>query len=275
MEEARCRLCLEAKPLQKSHLLPKALFRLLRVQSAKNPDPVMFTRKAAWTTSKQFANKLLCFDCEQRFHGNGEDWVLRHCYRGKGRFRLREMVAGIQPVALPIWQAKLIPTRMIPGMEIEKLAYFAASVIWRAGMHKWVIDEHELKPIDIRDDQREQLRRYLLGETEFPTDTYLWISISDNESPLTGMVFAPYGGFENVPTPHYSFRFLIPGIMFALFMGSFVPSIVPPLCAVRSPDRFLHLSRNIENVGFQYGMEFMKTSRPSESVRAVDGGRLP
>ncbi len=89
-----------------------------------------------------------------------------------------------------------------------------------------MVDEHELKPIDIRDDQLEQLRRYLLGETDFPTDTYLWVSISDNESPLTGMVFAPYGGFHNA---HYSFRFLIPGVMFAFFMGCFVPPIVPPL----------------------------------------------
>jgi hypothetical protein len=276
MEEARCHLRLEIKPLQESHLLPKSLFRLLRVQNAKNPDPVMFTRKAAWTTSTQFANRLLCFDCEQLFHKNGEDWVLRHCYRGNGRFRLREMITGTQPLSLNVSglpfspsQVSFIPTRLVPGMDIQKLAYFAASVIWRAGVHKWVVDEHELKPIDIREDQLEELRRFLLGETAFPSDTYLWVSISDNESPLTGMVFAPYGGFENAPTPHYSFRFLIPGTMFALFMGCFVPPIVPPLCSLRSPDRVLHLTANIENVAFQYAMEFMKTTRPSESVRAI------
>ena len=98
---------------------------------------------------------------------------------------------------------------------------------------------------------------------------------SDNESPLTGMVFAPYGGFENAPTPHYSFRFLIPGIMFALFMGCFVPPIVPPLCAVRSADRVFHLTKNIERTAFEYAMEFMKTSRPSASVREIDRGDVP
>jgi hypothetical protein len=279
MDEGRCRLCRNIKPLQKSHLLPKSLFRLLRMQSAKNPDPIMFTAKAAWTSSTQFADKLLCADCEQLFHRNGEDWVLRHCYRGRDRFRLRQMIAGIQPVALNVAglpfspsQANFIPTHLVPGMEMEKLAYFAASVIWRAGVHKWVVDEHELEPIDIRDDQLEELRRFLLGETGVPSDTYLWVSISAYESPLTLTVFAPYGGLHD---GHYSFRFLIPGIMFALFMGCFVPPIVPPLCSLRSPDRLLHLSRNIEKTAFQYGMAFMKTSRPSESVRAIDRGSLP
>jgi hypothetical protein len=261
MEESRCRLCLEVKPLQKSHLLPKALYRLLRTQSIKNPDPVWFTRKAAWTSSKQLADELLCSDCEQLFNKNGEDWVLRHCYRGKHRFRLRQMIAGIRPVAFPISQAKLIPTLLIPGMEIEKLAYFAVSVIWRAGVHRWVIDGHELKSINIRDDQLEQLRRFLLGETRLPSETYLWVSISDSsDSPLTLTLFPPYGGFHgDHHYPHYSFRFMIPGIMFALFMGHFVLPIVPPLCLLRSPDRLLHLTRDNEQMAFQYAIEFKAT----------------
>jgi len=87
MTEGRCRLCLAVKPLQRSHLLPKALYRLLQRQTAKNRNPVWFSRKSAWTSSTQFADELLCYDCEQRFHENGEDWVLRRCYRGKGRSR--------------------------------------------------------------------------------------------------------------------------------------------------------------------------------------------
>src|ERR1035441_2420778 len=194
MDEPRCRLCLKSKPLQQSHLLAKALYRLLRTQSAKNPDPVWLTGKAAWSSSSQLSDKLLCFDCEQLFSKNGEDWVLRHCFRGKGRFRLREMIRGVQPVGIPIPQAKFIPTLLIPGMEMDKLAYFAASVIWRAGVHRWVVDGLELKPIDIRKDQLEQLRRFLVGETVFPSDTYLWVSISNStESPLTLTAFPQIG----------------------------------------------------------------------------------
>src|ERR1035441_5822279 len=118
MDQPRCRLCMKSKPLQNSHLLPKALFRLLRTQCARNPDPIWLTSKAAWTSSTQLVDELLCFDCEQRFHREGEDWVLRHCFRGKGRFRLREMIGGVQPLAFPIIkQAKIIPTLLVPGME--------------------------------------------------------------------------------------------------------------------------------------------------------------
>lgn len=82
-------------------------------------------------------------------------------------------------------------------------------------------------------------------------------------------MFPPYGGYQDA---HYSFRFVIPGIMFALFMGRFVPPIVPPLCSVRSNERLLHLTDNIENTAFDYAMEFMNTSQPSPSVRAIDQG---
>jgi hypothetical protein len=53
-----------------------------------------------------------------------------------------------------------------------------------------------------------------------------------------------------------------------------VPPIVPPLCSVRSPDRILHLTRNIERMAFEYGMEFMKTSRPSSPFERLTTTRL-
>lgn len=231
--QSRCRLCLGVKRLQNSHLLPKALYRLLRTEGKRNPSPVWFNRSSAWSSSSQLTDQLLCSDCEQLFHRNGEDWVLRQCNRGKGRFRLQDEVVRIPPVNLAVSgvpvsfrQAKFIPTRLTSAIEIEHLAYLAASVIWRAGVHKWVIDGNELKPIDIREDQLEQLRRFLLGETGFPSDTYFWVSVSAVVDSPISVVFPPYGGFHD---GHYSFRFVIPGIMFALFMGCFVPPIVPSL----------------------------------------------
>ena len=37
-------------------------------------------------------------ECEKRFDQNGEDWVMRHCYRGRNRFRLREMLHRATPI---------------------------------------------------------------------------------------------------------------------------------------------------------------------------------
>jgi hypothetical protein len=82
-------------------------------------------RKTALTrTSTQFADELLCSDCEQRFHRNSEDWVVRTCYRSKGKFGLRQMIAEIQPVSLNVAglpfspsQVQFIPTQMVPGLK--------------------------------------------------------------------------------------------------------------------------------------------------------------
>jgi len=187
---------------------------------------------------------------------------MRHCFRGKGRFRIRDVLAGIQPIPFPLVEAKLIPTRYSAAVEMDKLAYFAASVVWRAGVHQWVINEHQLNPIDIRADQLEQLRRFLIGETGFPSDTFLWVSVSKSPDPLP-VVYPPYGGVHD---GHYSFRFQVLGVAFALFMGPFVPPIVPQLCSVRSTDQLIHLTENVEKAAMGHAMELMKTTTPAQSL---------
>ena len=141
--------------------MPKALYRRLRMPRGDNPDPVMITRRKAWTTSKQIKGYLLCRDCEQRFHGLGENWVLRNYDRGKGNFPLRKLLNGIRPI-FQIPSVKLIPSTFISEVEMDKLAYFAVSVVWKAGVHRWRLDQHEVKPIDIRPDHLEQMRKFLV-----------------------------------------------------------------------------------------------------------------
>lgn len=87
---AACGLCREVRPLCRSHLLPRAFYRLLRGNGAENPNPNphFLTREFDQQIPSQAADYLLCDVCEQMFRRNGEDWVLRHCYRGHGIFRL-------------------------------------------------------------------------------------------------------------------------------------------------------------------------------------------
>jgi hypothetical protein len=254
----RCRLCLREKQLQDSHLVPKAVYRRLRIPSGDNPNPVIMTRKRAYATSKQIRDYLLCSECEQRFHANGEDWVLRHYDRGNSVFRLQKMIADVKPV-LTIKSVRLIPTTLISGVDIKRLQYLATSVIWRAGVHKWRLDDHEVKPIDIRPDHLEDLRLFLIGETDRLAESYLWVSVAaPGGLPEATFFTPPYGGFDK---DHYSFRFIIPGMMFALFMGPLVQPMVREFCSVRSADRVLHLTSNIEQAFLGMGMSFYETSQ--------------
>jgi hypothetical protein len=99
MERARpigvCALCLRTAELCDSHLVPKSLYRVARAADHRaHPDPVLLTSTVRRQTSFQATQYLLCAECQKRFDQNGEDWVMRHCYRGRDRFRLRELLGG-------------------------------------------------------------------------------------------------------------------------------------------------------------------------------------
>src|ERR1700731_2856628 len=94
-----CALCLRTRELCDSHLVPKALYRVARAaENRSHPDPVLLTSKVRRQTSLQATQYLLCAECEKRFDQNGEGWVMRHCYRGRDRFRLRELLRRATPI---------------------------------------------------------------------------------------------------------------------------------------------------------------------------------
>jgi len=47
--------------------------------------------------------------------------------------RIRPVDLTARGVPVPMRQVQFIPTRLVPGIEMEELAYFAASVIWERG----------------------------------------------------------------------------------------------------------------------------------------------
>ena len=123
---ATCALCQQTRDLQNSHLVPKGLYRLARSREGhSNPNPVLLTAKGRIQTSYQAARPLLCAECEQRFNHKGEDWVLKHCYRGYGLFRLRELLRASACLHsdenFTIYNAS-----SVPGDSIEKLIYFCS-----------------------------------------------------------------------------------------------------------------------------------------------------
>src|SRR5579863_4191438 len=94
-----CALCREERLLCDSHLLPKAIYRLMRDPDLKNPNPVHVVRDgAAVATSKQITDYLLCEECEQQFRRCGEDWAMAQCYR-EGSFKLRESLRATTPLS--------------------------------------------------------------------------------------------------------------------------------------------------------------------------------
>lgn len=133
----KCALCCEERELQLSHLLPAALYRLLRNEGGKDPNPEIVRPGKNFTSSKQAVQPLLCSRCEGIFHRLGEDLVLRECARPEG-FILQEQLAPMRPLAIDERAHVLLyDVAGLLGDRIDKYLYFGASVAWRAAVRSW------------------------------------------------------------------------------------------------------------------------------------------
>ncbi len=220
--------------------MPKALYRLVRKSLPGNPNPVIMTPRRSYSSDQQIADPLLCRECEDLFNKNGEKWVLENGYRGKNSFIIRKELMKSQPV----WsdaRSFIYSIRTIPSIDIAKLVYFAASIFWRASVCVWKLDGQRVT-IDLGREYNEQLRLFLLGQTELPTQAAIWVGLGVSEAPFIGFVF-PFGGRQN---GYYMYRFVIPGMMFNIFLGKRLPLEIRSMCILRSPENIMIATRKID-----------------------------
>lgn len=226
-----CALCLEVKELRDSHLLPAGILRLLRDDSMRNPNPYLMSLEHVGQTSSQAKQYLLCQDCEQRLGRNGESWVTKHCYHEDTRgFRLRDLLKRANPI-LSGPHGGAYNASQITAIDIEKLVYFSASVVWRASLRPWRVHKQVYDPIQVHAEDREELRKYLLGKAPFPQNAVSVVYVSTSEvPPLTA-------GFpDSIHDARIEIhRFYIPGIWFHLGWGDGLTDDHRQMCILRSP----------------------------------------
>jgi hypothetical protein len=105
----------------------------------------------------------------------------------------------------------LVSTVGIVGMDVEKIAYFAASVFWRASVSDWPIQGKVVPKISLGALQGE-FADYLLGRSRFPTSCNLLIYVAGDTTPPIAMhppQCGNAGGLDEC-------RFSIPGMRFSL-----------------------------------------------------------
>ncbi len=214
----QCKLCLEdAVSLQESHFLSKGIYKVLRDDNEKNPNPWVLTGKTAFQTSRQMTAQLLCPSCEQRFSKHGENWVLKHCLRNNDSFSLASILASRTPdISSTTTTTRVYYASQIPEIDIPALAYFAASIFWRGSIYPWNDDGSipvQLGPF------REQFRQYLVGVASFPKDCSLWVVVRDGKE-IARLTYAPIG--ERKGNFHV-YKFPMPGFAFTLMVGKNIP----------------------------------------------------
>jgi hypothetical protein len=230
----KCRLCLEQRELQFSHLLPKALYRLVgRVSNPVHPDTVQVTLNDRRKSSEQSRRHILCFDCEQRLNTVGERWILQNCYRGRGVFRLRTELRKRSQLE----RDSTIEAYSASPEEVATLAYFSLSVVWRASLCDWPARGRTYHPIRLGPYQ-ERVRKYLKGETGIPPDIALIATLSQLAVPVLAFSL-PISYLAEGCRCH---RFHIPGICFVIAVGKATAKSWPDICILRNPLRPIIIS---------------------------------
>jgi hypothetical protein len=208
----KCALCLLQKQLQKSHLIPASMFRIIR--KSQGSDPVFMTAKRISTSSRQITAHELCLDCEQLFRKNGEDWMAGQVFQGN-HFPLLNSFK----YAMADWgtadHAAYSGTAC--GTDVEKVIYFGASVLWRSSIRRWTIGSAETTTVDLGLHQ-ETLRKYLHGEAPFPDGVVIVTLCTDFES--QGFFFSPTAIRDGI-VAGYSVNLL--GVYYRFFFEPGVP----------------------------------------------------
>ncbi len=229
MVAGTCKLCMKHEVLQKSHLIPRAMYKYASDPGLPLPNTQVVSRKGRSPVVRQVTAHLLCSACEQRLSERGEDWMMRQVWNNQNRFPLLERLN----LALEMRRTPdaLIYSGSACGIDTERLGYFALSVLWRAGVHAWRTSKDSTQQIPLNQ-YEEPIRQYLAGESGFPQNVAIMASVCTDR----------YAKLFHMPTPAIfpnsvtAFAFLALGVQFLIFTDIFAPTM---FCCVQSPCKVL------------------------------------
>ncbi len=196
-----------------SHFIPRALY------PNRNQKSATVTRTSAKPgPSPHLKEHLLCRDCEARFTRNGESEVLKWLAPKVKTLPLAERLR----LALPREQSPEV-SRFAAyeiGLDAAKFAYFTASVIWRGAVHAWQLpDGTRTTPLDLGP-YEDVVRRYLLGEAEFPHHVMSVIVMVCSDAEARQLWIIPC---QDEEASCQNYRFLARGVFFRLLLGPNIP----------------------------------------------------
>jgi len=257
----RCKLChREGIDLQNSHFLPAGGYKA--IQKSMDRAPVVVNPDITIKKNEQTKDYLLCADCEQRFSRNGEAWILAHCNQPERGFRLKEIIDGVAPIGRT--DSMSFYSAANTQIDIEKMTYFVSSIMWRGSAHQWHSGNHRVQSPNLGP-YEDDLRRYLLGETGFPENMALWISVITDPKLWVTMI-VPYGE-KLAGQAYWRYKFVFHGLTFMFFVGRTIDPLIRRSCSYRSPEQFIFMGDNLNDMIISdFGKVILK-SRPVGSLK--------
>jgi hypothetical protein len=237
--------------LEKTHFLSAGIFKRLRDEDEKNPNPWLISKEKAVQTSKQKWAHLLCSACEQRLNKYGEDWILKNCPQKDGSFPIASILASRPPdEPAEVTMPKIYYTFKIPEINISALSYFAASIFWRGSIYPW--KDNGTIPVELGPFQ-EQFRQYLMGLNDFPKDCSLWVVVRKGE--VDRLTHEPVGGRQGIL---HIYKFPMPGLAFTLITSKNIPANYRKMCFVHGFGNPIFVDTIIDKILKDLAVEYIK-----------------
>ena len=261
MAIGKCALCWKTRELCDSHLLPAAFYRILN----KGEVVVVDKDKTAVLTAAQARAHLLCSDCEARFNRQGEDWVLKNCWRSRTLFPLHSALAAASPF-VDKNGARVYKGREISGIDTDKLTYFGLSVFWRASLFNPHFGKVKRQGRLRLGPYENALRLYLLGTTGVPEDVVLYVALSTGPDELQNTVMAmPYLSSKQ---GYHVYQFAVAGMRFHMLCGRMVPERFQSHCCSARLG-YLYVNEGIEDGILKTARVMVKHAEPKGKLRSM------
>lgn len=254
-----CALCQKDAELQDSHLIPKWAFRrILDTDQAGAEAPVYISGGSAILRNKQPTKYLLCTDCEQRF-SKRENYVARLTELDNGQIRMfRDITRQDTP------NASL--ASLNDGIDVDQIAYFAASVLWRGCV---MTGDCKLGPYE------PNFRQYLLGAARFPPEATISVGLFEPSTNVDarGWVSVPTSTKTNIGWLH---GFLLAGLIFRCWVGKALPLEWPQvsLTGPPNPKKYVSIFKPEECPEFLAAAEMTRSATPRRKLAKLQISRL-
>jgi hypothetical protein len=254
MKDGICALCGKAGKLHESHFLPKGLYRLLRGSNNGNDNPVLMSARVSVQQAYQMKQPLLCSACERRFSEKGETYVLP-LLNQRNTFPLLDRLK----LALPLYatgENTAFKCQSV-GLDGEKIAYFGLSILWRAAVTPWRTFDHATTSVTLDAPYLESIRRYLVGETGWPSDVSVIATIA-MDFVSQNICFVPNRITDN--PFHIAYGLLAKGLYYRFILGGPSPIMKEISCA--GPGMNLIFVRDCTENSWPAVEEMMRTTVP-------------
>lgn len=216
-----CKLCLDSKPLRKSHFMPAALYP----KHVKKEMEFAIKGRGVSRSAQELTTWALCADCERTLDQNGESEVLRHVApKSTKSFPLHERLRLALPRDNVAGAARFAGYDV--GLDMDKFAYFAMSIVWRRAAIDWTSFDGSVYPATPLGDFQEQIRQYLLNNTTLPPEMVVLVIVSSDVESRKVWVPPEPEVFEDC----LNFRLLVRGVFFRVLIGYGMPAFYREIC---------------------------------------------